>query len=411
MDESGNLQGQAQALSRWLLNEALGSIGQAPLLEGYCTRLRAAGVSLGRLHVAQRTYHPQFGGFGYSWTPETGLVYEEYAHSDSPSEQWLNSPLYHILSTNLSELRERICAPGYASRFPLMDDLKAQGLTDYFATGVLFDQPPDVAVLDLQERLRGLLISWCSSAPGGFSEAELDVFRALLPELGLALKSASNRRIADDLLRVYLGQDAGARVLSGEFRRGSLRKISAVICYFDLSGFTSLSEQVPGDQVIAMLNDYFGIVVAAVQAAGGNVLKFVGDGLLAMFDQDDPAAAASAALEVAAGLGRQMAAANRRRRAEGLPVTDYTLALHAGEILYGNIGAENRLDFTVIGPAVNLAARLSQMHKALGQTVVMSEAVQAAAAGTPQDLVPLGRYMLRGVSAPQMLYTLYTAPD
>lgn len=223
--------------------------------------------------------------------------------------------------------------------------------------------------------------------------------------MGLALKSAANRRLAHDLLAAYLGRDAGGRVLSGEIQRGSLQRIDAVICYFDLTGFTSLAERIPGPDLIAMLNAYFAVVVAAIHDRGGHVLKFMGDGLLAMFDQGAPAA--RAALDAAAALTAQIGALNSERSADGLPVAGFTLALHAGEIFYGNIGAETRLDFTVIGPAVNLTARLSDMHRALGRTVILSEPVYRAARGGPHDLVSLGRYMLRGVSRPLELFTLY----
>ena len=400
-------QDRARALSSWLLEEGLEGSSQATLLEGYCERLVALGVPLARVHVAQRTYHPQFGGFGRNWVRGVGLAYEEYGHTDAPSQQWLNSPLYHLLSDDVGEMRERMEAPGHQSRFPFLTELQSRGMTDYFAKRIIFDRRQQVGGIDSVNIPRGVLVSWCSDGRHGFSDMDLKLIRSVVPELGLALKSASNRQMAEDLLQVYLGRDAGTRVLSGEIRRGSLSKINAVICYFDLTGFTRLAEQVPGDTVIAMLNDYFGIAVSSVQQAGGNVLKFMGDGLLAMFGQEDPALAARAALSVAATLRGQMEDTNRRRMSDGLPVAGYTLALHAGEILYGNIGGENRLDFTVIGPAVNLAARLSGMHKALGQVVVISEAVQSAGQGGEFDLVPLGRYMLRGESEPQMLYTLY----
>jgi len=270
-------------------------------------------------------------------------------------------------------------------------------------------RPDPVTPEDPNQPPEGVLISWTCHAPGGFSEADLSRFRRPLPALGLALKSASNRQIASDLLRVYLGREAGRRVLSGELQRGSTQNLEAVVFYFDLMGFTSLAERLPGADLIAMLNEYFGVAVAEIQTRGGHILKFMGDGLLAIFDQADSTEAADAALDCAAALSRRMAECNALRSARAAPATGFTIALHCGEMLFGNIGAENRLDFTVIGPAVNLTARLAEMHHAVGRDIILSDRVGEAATAGRHDIVSLGRYMLRGVSEPVTLYTVHQA--
>jgi adenylate cyclase len=233
----------------------------------------------------------------------------------------------------------------------------------------------------------------------------------LLPVLGLALKSASSYRTANDLLAIYLGRDAGERVLSGDIQRGSLDTIRAVIWYFDLQGSTKLAETTPGDQMIAMLNDYFGAVVGAVEAYGGDVLKFMGDGLLAIFKfADDDSAGCSRAISAADELLGTMATINERRVAEDLVLTNFSLALHLGDLMYGNIGAEDRLDFTVIGPAVNMAARIQAMCRPLEQDLIMSSAVAGQAVRERKRIVSIGRYVLRGIPEPQELFTL-VAPE
>lgn len=252
----------------------------------------------------------------------------------------------------------------------------------------------------------GILVSWTTDRAGGFSNRELDLIRTTLPHLGLALKSSSNRQIAKDLLQVYLGRDAGQRVLSGEIRRGSSQEIDAVICLFDLQGFTELAERLPGTSLIDMLNGYFGLAVETIQAHGGNILKFMGDGMLTMFNLGSIEEDAHAALAAANELCGKIRSFNAGREADGLPTADFTLALHAGGILYGNIGARNRLDFTVIGQTVNQTARIAGMHRSVGQNIIMSEDVKRAAKGTNHDLVSLGRYMLRGVAEPIELYTI-----
>lgn len=399
----------ADPLARWLMQKGLEGASQEELLQGYSEKLIELGVPLCRLHMAHRAFHPQFGGIGFDWLRDSGLSQERYAHTDVQPDRWLKSPLFHLLKHNLSEMREDLTIPGYNSPFPLLNELATQGATDYFATGLLFEKPDEQLQIDPNNTPEGMLISWASDAPGGFSDADLGQIRRGLPYLGLALKSASNRQMARDLLGIYLGRDAGRRVLSGDIKRGTVQQINAVICYFDLTGFTSLTERTEGQSLIAMLNDYFGLAVAAVQGHDGHVLKFMGDGLLAMFDHPDMAQAAGAALDMASLLRRQIARKNAERQAQNLPTTGFTLALHAGEILYGNIGAENRLDFTVIGPAVNLTARLSGMHSSVGQTIIVSDRVVQETRSGPHDLVSLGRYMLRGVSEPQELFTLHEA--
>ena len=396
----------ARTLSAWLVDQGLQGASRKELLTGYCERLVEMGLPLWRLHLTQRALHPKFGGFGVNWTREGGASQEEYEHRDSPREAWLRSPFYYYLANDLDEFRARLDTGENHDEFPLLGELRERGGTDYFATGLPFERLNE-GVAGPNEAPEGVMVSWTSDRPGGFAEEELQLIRSVMPYLGLALKSSSNRQMASDLLRVYLGRDAGQRVLKGEIQRGSSREIDAVICYFDLKGFTSLAEQIPGPALIEMLNDYFAHVVATIQAHGGNILKFMGDGVLSMFDLGSIDMDAAAALNAASELQQKLKVLNAEREAAGLPTAGFTLALHAGEILYGNIGAENRLDFTVIGPTVNLTSRISGMHRSVGQSIIVSEHVQRAAHPSPHDLVSLGRYMLRGISTPIELFTIY----
>lgn len=406
MSELDTQDSRIAEIALWLTRQGLAGTSQEDLLRDYCHRLSEAGVPLLRLHVAQRALHPKFGGIGFNWTRAAGISAEHYEHTDTPIEAWLRSPFYKMLSDGLDEWSSRLL-PEDIERFPLLADMKDAGAEEYHAAAVKFTDGPFDPV-DPNNPGEGMLISWTTDQAGGFCPRDKTLLSALLPHLGLALQSAANRQMASDLMRVYLGRDAGKRVLSGEIQRGSSRAIDAVICLFDLKGFTSLAEQLPGTELIEMLNDYFGIAVATIQGHGGNILKFMGDGILTMFDLGTIEADAKAALNASSELQAKIRERNAERAAEGLPVADFTLALHAGEILYGNIGAENRLDFTVIGPTVNLTARISGMHASVGQSIIVSEDVRRAAnGGTGHDLVSVGRYMLRGVSAPIELYTIY----
>lgn len=391
----------------WLIQRGIEGMFREPLLRGYCEELGAHGVPLYRMHVAQSGFHPKYGAMGFEWVRGRDVATERFEFTEEPLQQWLESPLYQLFLSGDDMYRERIVEGGGPSRFPLLDALRQEGASDYLAFGLVLEPQETGAARNPDNPPEGVLLSYTSDGAAGFSDDDIDLIRATLPALGLALKSASNRRMATDLLRVYLGEDAGRRVLSGEIRRGSLREIRAVIFHFDLTDFTQMSERIPGADMIAMLNDYFSIVVDEIQSRGGHVLKFIGDGLLAMFDHPDQGVAARDALDVAIQVRRRLASRNRDRREAALPATGFTLALHAGDILYGNIGAETRLDFTVIGPAVNLTARLSEMYRALGQSVILSGAVASHADGARHDVVSLGRYMLRGIAEPQELFTLY----
>lgn len=392
----------------WLVQKGLEGAGQEELLEGFCTSLLDMGIPLMRFHAAQSALHPVYGGTGYSWYKSTGGESEKFENTDTPSEMWQQSPLYALLNEDLDEIRVKLVDHNQPSRFPLLNDLREVGATDYYATGISYEGSGKMRPDGTKKVSDGVLMSWASDAPSGFDDSDLRHIHAVLPHLGLALKSAKNQNLTEDLMRVYLGRDAGRRVLSGEIRRGSLQQIDAVIWNFDLEGFTNLSEDLPGHEIIDMLNDYLAVAVGVVHDKGGNILKFMGDGLMAMFDVGEIDEDARAALSAVPLLQARMDELNARRQAQGLPVANFTLALHSGEILYGNIGSETRLDFTVIGPAVNQAARIAGMHRSLGQRILISDDVAVAARPCAQDLISVGRYMLRGVNEPKELFTVYS---
>ncbi|MEM0948350.1 MAG: adenylate/guanylate cyclase domain-containing protein [Pseudomonadota bacterium] len=399
------------AISNWIVQQGIDGTSPEALMEGYCARLIAAGVPMFRLHIAHRAYHPQFGAIGFNWWRDKGAGREEYGRAAEPGEQWLRSPFRHMLASSLREIRICLVEQDTAGQFPLLDDFRSRGATDYFATNVTFGQPDEDEPVDPDDPPEGLLISLLSDAPDGFSDTNLKLLRSLTPTLGLALKSASNRQMASDVVGTYLGADAGARVLSGEIQRGSVERIDAVIWFLDLQGFTKLSEQIEGVAMIDMLNAYFGEAVAAIEHQGGNVLKFMGDGLLAIFDKRGSSKAVDQAVEAAVELRGAVDRLNAERTIAELPITNFTLALHEGEVLYGNIGGEARLDFTVIGPAVNAAARIQGMCGQLDRRLILSTPVARAVERRADELVSLGRYLLRGVKGPQELYTLYRGDD
>jgi adenylate cyclase len=376
--------GDTTNISAWLVKEGLRGATQTALLQGFCERLVAAGIPLHRAHAGQRALHPVFGGVGFDWQHDGGrATREDYARVSESHERWLKSPFYYMLQNGTPELRERLIDGNELSRFPVLEEYCAQGATDYFASAMFFGPATIGPRSNPDDPPEGMISSWITNTPKGFSKSDIGTIRELLPVLGLALKSASSYRTARDLLAVYLGRDAGERVLSGDIQRGSLDTIRAVIWYFDLRGFTKLSETTPGEQMIAMLN-----------------FKF----------EEDDSSGCSRAIAAADELLATMAKINDRRAAEDLVVTQFSLALHLGDLMYGNIGAEDRLDFTVIGPAVNMTARIQAMCRPLEQDLIISSTVARSAVRERERIVSLGRYALRGIPEPQELFTL-VAPE
>ena len=249
--------------------------------------------------------------------------------------------------------------------------------------------------------------SWSTDAPGGFQDWQVEQLERLVPGLALAIKCASLGRIAGTLVETYLGRDAGRRVLAGRIERGVADRIDTVLWFSDLRGYTKITDTAAPEQIIPLLNDYAEAIITAIHDSGGDVLKLIGDGTLAIFDASDPGQACRCALDAAVLASARIGEVNASRRAAGLPVTQAYLALHVGEVLYGNIGSPERLDFTVVGPAVNEVARIAAMCRSVERDVLLSSAFAAAAHEEDRArLVSVGRYALRGVGRPQELYTL-----
>ena len=368
--------------------------------------LNTMGFAITRLHVTMRTNHPQFGSLAHRWLRDEGAHQENFARNEQPPARWLDSPLYYLLCQSADELRQRLDVPDPEFDFPFFDELRERHTTDYVLFKRFFDEGENSRPHLEDTPPEGCLISFATDATGGYSDEDLDLIRILLPPLLLVLRSFGNRKMAEDIAATYLGRDAGRRVLSGDIVRGSVQRIDAVVCYFDLSGFTKLSERLTGEEIVEMLNDYFGVAVGVVQDHGGNVLKFMGDGMLAIFNVAKSEDANAAALEATMAMRSAMADKSVEREGKGLTTTGFTLALHRGEVLYGNIGGTTRLDFTVIGPAVNTTARLSGMCAHVDQSIVISANVARPMLKTRPELVSLGTYRLRGVAERQELFTL-----
>ena len=403
MDQAG-----AAAAGQWVIEAGLLGVGEAELLNGFCERLRQAGLPLSRAVVIVDTLHPVHEGRVFRWRADQaeaspGVAYGRTSEGEA-AESWRRSPFHRLLETGESALRRRV-SPEAAAEFSVLADYLAQGQTDYLALVHRFASGRSFGEMDC------VYSSWTSDGPAGFSDEQVAALGRLVPALALAVKCASLAQIAATLVETYLGRDAGRLVLTGRIARGVAERISAVLWFSDLRGFTRITDTAPPEQVIPLLNDYAEAVVSSVHEAGGDVLKLIGDGALAIFRAAEPGEACRRALAAEAAMRARIAAVNERRAGEGLPTTDAYLGLHIGEVFFGNVGSLERLDFTVIGPAVNEVSRIAAMCRSAERDALASSAFASAA--LPADrarLVSVGCYALRGVARPQELFTLEPAP-
>jgi len=384
----------SQPIADWLLRGARDLPDSKAVVSEFGKRLCAEGFPVFRLFVSLRTLHPQVLAIGLTWRRGQAEAQEvPRAHGILESPQYLNSPI-RLIFEGAPMVRRHIEAGAGALDFPILEDLVKEGCTDYLALPLPFSEG------------RMNVVSVATDRPGGFTPAELDRFEELMPLLALVIEAKETRRIATTLLETYLGRDAGRRVLSGLVRRGDGATIAAALWYCDLRGFTRASEEQPRDEVIALLNDWFGCMVGPVHERGGEVLKFIGDALLAIFpiaDDLDRDRACLTALEAAEAALADLDSLNEERIAAGKRPIEMGLALHMGAVMYGNIGAPDRLDFTVIGPAVNLVTRIEGLCAPLGRRLLASERF-ATPCGS--RLKSIGRHALRGFAGEQEIFTL-----
>ena len=390
-------------IADWLVARGLAGDDEVSLLHGFCERCVAAGMGLTRGVAIIDTLHPVYEGRAFFWAGDKQLetAVSEYGPSEEGEnvEGWHRSPFYHLLRSGKSEMRRRLEA-GETKDFEVLGELQSEGQTDYLAMIQRFDREAAIGEMDC------FLSRWLTARPGGFSDAEVAALRRLVPALGLAIKSASLARVAESLVEAYLGRDAGRRVLQGKMSRGTVEKINAVLWSSDIQGYTPLSETIASDQLIPLLDDYAEAVISAVHGAGGDVLKLIGDGILAIFTADDSVAACQAALRAEADLRTRLSALNQRRAAENRPVASIYLGLHIGDVFYGNIGSKDRLDFTVVGQAVNEVSRIAAMCRSADRDVLFSSDFRATLPERERPvLVSVGRYALRGVARVQELFT------
>jgi adenylate cyclase len=376
----------------WLIDGARSASSPPKMMAETCERLVEAGLPLWRVGVFVRTLHPDIFGRSFVWRPGAEVVVTPLDFDIPDSREFLNSPLA-ILYDRGQEVRYRLDDPA-SQRFPFFDEMRAEGVTDYIALPLRFTNGSIHAS------------SWTTKQPGGFSDQQLDGLRSLVRPLARVIEIIDLRRTAALLLDTYVGNRAGERILGGQIRRGHTDTMDAAIWLSDLRGFTALSDRLPPETVVDILNCYFDCQVSAIRTHGGEVLKFMGDGLLAVFpiaEQDGDVHQVCSHVLEAARESRASVDALHYPIGETVERFRFAVALHVGKVLFGNIGGGNRLDFTSIGPAVNLAARLEKIAGRLHRTIVASEGFAGICTGGWSDL---GEFPIAGFAKAERVYGL-----
>ena len=376
-----------RAIADWLIDGARSAPLPQQVLSQLCERLVACGIPLWRVAVFVNTLHPQILGRRFIWRPEADVEISEGGFGLLDTPEFLENPVARVYATGRA-IRRRLADPDCTIDFPILQELRAQGVTDYLAS------PLFVTDGSIQ------LVTCTTRQAGGFNDAQVAGIEAIMTPLARVAEIRALRRTASTLLDTYVGHDAGERILAGQIHRGDIEEIHAAVWLSDMRGFTALADSQPPRMLMDLLNRYFDCQVPVILDHGAEVLKFMGDGLLAIFaiagDETDVCERALAA-------ARQAQANITELSSSAMPGLRFGLALHIGDVLYGNIGSGNRLDFTCIGPAVNFAARLEKLAGELGRGILASGEFAQHCAG---EFTALGEFTLPGFSAAQRVFGL-----
>jgi adenylate cyclase len=399
-------------LTDWLADAGLRNMSLEEIVDGFARRLNELGVPVARAFVGMNTLHPMVRARSLIWdraAPE--ITHFEFSHAGIDVPIIRESPFAPMLLEGVAERRCDLTDAATVRSVPMFEELQTAGMTEWlgriFPMGELVPRIDWTVEAEHAERL-ALVCSLTTDRPGGYTGADLEVLAQALPVFALAVKAITMRALGQGLLAAYLGDDPAARVFAGTVQRGEVQSVEAVLFFTDLRGFTAIADTTAGKELIALLDECFECMAAPVQRHGGEVLKFMGDGLLAAFavPPSGRAEVCAAALDAAIEALALIEALNARRRAAGQHTAGLDLALHVGTVQYGNVGTAQRLDFTVVGPAVNEASRIEKLCEPLGHSLLMSQSFAEAATSCRSRLVSVGRHRLRGVRDETELFAL-----
>ena len=385
----------AQSIIDWVFSEGRRIESTNRFVHQLAHAMNDHGASIDRLLVSLLTLNPQLVATSEIWEKTTDLTRPINAeHGVRNSERYIGSPLQAIFETHKRVHRRLDNLPEDAHR--AYTELAEDGYTDYLALPVLFGEVAEP----------GAAIIICTRREGGFGDADVESFRRIRDYLAPVLEVHALRYLSRSLMNTYVGKRTSEKVLAGMIKRGDADTINAALWFSDLRDFTHLTETLPAAQVLEMLNEYFEFVSAAVTAQGGEILRFIGDAMLIVFPIDDKMCvqtACQAAIDAAIDAQTTLETINHQRRRHKLPEIQFGVGLNVGEVIYGNVGAPDRLDFTVMGPAVNRTARLESLTKELGCSILFSQKF-AESIETPKEF--LGEHQMKGIADPQAVYAL-----
>jgi adenylate cyclase len=379
----------ATELNAWLIRDARFLEDNRDVLDAFCERLAAAGIPIDRVSLHQRAFHPQYRGVSRIWRPGEPQEEKFLDHGIEKTATYIESPVRLVVEEGLS-LNWRLDGNGPLP-FAVLEELREQGYTHYVMEPLVYA----VGLINA--------FAWATKQPGGFGSAELQLFRDILPAYAAVAELKALRRFIGGMLTTYVGSEAGRLILDGQVRRGDVREITAALMLVDLRDFTQMSDRLKPRAVLRMLNGYFDCVMPPVQQHGGEVVEIMGDGVLAMFHEGPERTAAEACSSALAAATAGLAALAERNRKHPATPLQAGVALHYGTVSYGNIGSGNRLDFTMIGPDVNLTARIERLCRELDRSLIMSEAFSDT---LHRPMWEIGHFELRGFSKMQRLFEL-----
>lgn len=406
---SGPSRSLINEVADWLMDQALGNTDARTLLEKCSLRLSAAGLPLSRTNIGFQILHPLYQAESHTWHRQSGM--EPPTHfsggADSLEETWRRSPAFHMIENGIPVIRRRLTGPDAVVDFDFLADLRDQGATDYLGYLELFGSTNFVS-----GEQDGIIGSWVTDRAGGFADEDIQALRRIQRRLAVACKMTIREQITRNVLSAYMGPDAGRQVLRGNIQLGDGESIHAVIWFSDLRQSTVLADRLAPEQFLETVNNYFECTAGSVLANGGEVLRFIGDAVLGIFpireDGFSETEACENALAAAAEAETRMDALNGERAKSGQDDLGFGLGLHLGDVIYGNIGVPERVEFSVIGPAANEVARLEDLTKVLERRVLVSESFAQA---LDRKWESLGVHALRGVGEPMEVFAAFRAHE
>lgn len=401
-------------LTRWLLEQGLKELDLSELVRGLGQRLVASGNPIHRIAIGGMILHPVFGALDVTWDAQSDVVRnEKFPRSGFKSAEFQNAPFFYSTVNKLPFERYHLEEGDLPRSFPIFEKLRAQGVTDYLVAFHSFGHDGKALWADLPSVTHSVVISFSTRRIGGFDAHEIEYLRALTLPLSFCLKADVVRELSQTVLDTYLGTYSGSKVLDGLVERGDGNLIDCVLWYCDLRDSTALADKMPVEEFLGMMNDYFECTAGAVLDHGGEVLKFIGDAVIAIFPYEDDSRPLANMVRAAVATAREALSRVERHNANlqgtDRPTIRFGISMHIGSLMYGNIGTDRRLDFSVIGPAANEVVRLGGLCKVLKSPVIVSSSFKES---YPGELIALGNHPAAGVDGGLDAFTLpeFTPP-